>query len=155
MPPIKITDPETIMYDRAQSKGYMEFGISYDLGHKCTCGHEFTLTVHEFWYETNPKNKMYDYIVIDKVCPKCRSKEIIITEDVVEARNRAKLERKAELEAERAAKDEKRAETIERPEIEVAETEVVEEEKPNRKRKRGDVTAAPGTLPPKKRGGKR
>lgn len=153
--PVKITDPETIMYDRAQSKGYMEFGPTFDVRHRCVCGHEFPLSLHEFWYETNPKNKMYDYIVIDKVCPKCRSPEITIIEDIIEARNRFRLERKAILEAERAAKGEGEKTAEEEPTQVVMEPEEPEEEKPKRKKNRGEEKM-PSALPPKKRkGGKR
>lgn len=148
---MKITDPETIMYDRAQSKGYMEFGPSFEVRHKCPSGHEFTFTMHEFWYETNPKNKMYDYLVIDRVCPECRSPEITLTEDVLDARNRLRLERRAELEAERVKAAEKKGEKPEPlPELEPEE----EKHKPKRKR---DVVE-PGGLPKKvsnKKGGKR
>lgn len=146
--PLLVTDPETIMYDRAQSKGYVDFGITFNVGHKCTkCGHEFAFAVQEFWYETNPKNKIFSYFVIDKVCPKCHSPEISLTEDIVAARDRAKAERRAAAEAERAAKGEKPVEEAPVPEP--------EEVKPKRKRNKGEEKM-PSQLPPKKKkGGKR
>lgn len=135
---MKIIDPETIMYDRAQSKGYIELGPSFDVKQRCANGHEFTFRMHEYWYETNSRNKMYDYYEMDTTCPECGCKEVTRLEEPEDAKKRAKLERKI------SEPEKMPLESMKEPELDMTEPEPEpEEENPKRRRKREEVSLPP------------